>query len=160
MNKKYFNIICNSYVVIADGKYEENSMLRYFDYNLKFVALDPTFKNKCLSETKVWKENLFTKNIDLAEKYLLCLNVIDGKFCNVDGIRKEEVFTKGYTHIGKPLLEYNQDMFIYHKNIQVNPCTIGTIGHIKALENGSSKTRFWEPDQFLSCIKSLELFLE
>lgn len=160
MDKKYFDIVCNSYTVITDGKYEKNSMLKYFEYNLRFVALDPTFKDKCLLETKTWKEQLFTKSIDLAEKYLLGLNLVDGKFCNIDGIKKEEVFTRGYAHIGKPLFEYNQDMFIYNRNIQVNPCTIGTIGHIKSLENGDIKTRFWEPDQFLSCIKSLELFLE
>ena len=134
-------------------------------------------KERFLNETKEWQKTEIVTDLELAEKYSQGLRMvlrdtgrdileepydanekfIPVEFVNDNGIKRSDVYIKGYSHNLNAMLTYNEkfDCFRFYEYFIKSPAVNGIITMIEQLRT------IEEPDEcaaedLLRCIKSLE----
>jgi hypothetical protein len=160
-----------------------------YNLNLVFRASDSddeyySTKDRFMYETEEWHKSEIVQDLELEQKYVMGLNVLDARtgkdlldgwkeekekedfdenelipidIVNKDGIEREDVYIKGYQRNETMMLKYIEkfDVFRFYEFFEINPASVGVIDYIEQLKIDPNKDTY-KAGQLLRCIKSLE----
>jgi hypothetical protein len=162
-----------------------------YNLNLVFRASDEddeyySTKDRFMYEAEEWHKSEIVQDLELEQKYVMGLNVLDARtgkdlldgwkeekekedfdenelipidIVNKDGIEREDVYIKGYQRNETMMLKYIEkfDVFRFYEFFEINPATKGIIEYIEELKRMENPDQY-HAGQFLRAIKSLELW--
>ncbi len=164
------------------GCYKINLVFRASDNDDDYYST----KQKFLDESKEWKKTEIVQDLELHEKYSDGLRMINQKtgfdildkvkyeepeetedksdlipikFINLNGLEREDVYTKGFQENWNTMFQYNEkfDVFRFYEFFEINSATKGIIEYIEKLQQMDCPDTYYA-GQFYRALKSLELW--